>query len=57
VSVFRSDLDLAVQDATGTRVGAEADLVLNLSAGFRGKARRPTAGNTSMEFELLASAL
>jgi hypothetical protein len=31
VSVFRSDLDLAVQDATGT--GAEADVALNLVTG------------------------
>lgn len=31
MSVFRSDLDLAVQDATGT--GAEADVALNLVTG------------------------
>jgi hypothetical protein len=31
MSVFRSDLDLAVQDATGT--GAEADVALNLMTG------------------------
>ncbi|MGW0838441.1 hypothetical protein [Streptomyces prunicolor] len=31
MSVFRSDLNLAVQDATGT--GAEADVALNLTTG------------------------